>query len=359
MSDINNAYSPFKIVHHRDRLESLYVGEQIVPTQVHFVISDYCNHDCHFCAYRMSNYISNELFSVDGNRNPIRKIETEKCFEIIEDLRELGVNAVQFTGGGEPTAHPDHIKIFRKALDNSLDVALVTNGTVLKQADLYSEFSWVRFSIDASRKETYSKTRNVKPYIFDKTISNLEKVVKECSASKTIVGAGFVVTKENYKEIEEFAKMMSDIGVDNIRYSAMFNPDDFKYYEKFYKTALEFINKAKKLETKNFKVFNNFGERIEDLKQQSPDYSKCYYMEFVTYIGGDLNVYTCCNNAYSKHGLIGSIKDQKFSSLWNSAKKKSYFSSFNAKNCERCMFNNKNRFIGYAVSKEPQHVNFV
>jgi hypothetical protein len=44
----------------------------------------------------------------------------------------MGVKAVQITGGGEPTAHPRHADIFRAVLDRGLDLALVTNGVLLR-----------------------------------------------------------------------------------------------------------------------------------------------------------------------------------------------------------------------------------
>ena len=58
------AYSSGKVFHHRDKIDQLKAGEQTVPLQVHLIISDLCNQDCSFCAYRMSGYTTNELFKV-------------------------------------------------------------------------------------------------------------------------------------------------------------------------------------------------------------------------------------------------------------------------------------------------------
>ncbi len=44
---------------------------------------------------------------------------------------------------------------------------------------------------------------------------------------------------------------------------------------------------------------------------------------------------------------------------WESEEKKQNFSCFDARSCERCMFNNKNKIILYAIDSDPQHVNFV
>ncbi len=62
--DKKEAYSPFKVVHHMDMIDQLRNGDQPVPSQVQLVISDVCNHDCSFCAYRMSGYTSNQNFGI-------------------------------------------------------------------------------------------------------------------------------------------------------------------------------------------------------------------------------------------------------------------------------------------------------
>jgi sulfatase maturation enzyme AslB (radical SAM superfamily) len=82
-------------------------------------------------------------------------------------------------------------------------------------------------------------------------------------------------------------------------------------------------------------------------------------MNFSTYIGGDLNVYRCCTTAYNERGVIGSLKNQTFRQLWESQEKREDFDNFDARGCERCMFNNENRVISYLLEPDPLHVNFV
>src|SRR3990167_267821 len=106
------------------------------PKQVHWILSDLCNQDCSFCAYRMSGYTSNELFgagagaklSAYGHDNPVRWVDTDRALRLVDEFKSAGVLAVQFTGGGEPTVHPDHEAIFELALDAGLQCALVSNG---------------------------------------------------------------------------------------------------------------------------------------------------------------------------------------------------------------------------------------
>src|SRR6185436_8088075 len=111
------AYSDLKALWHLPEMSALKEGRRFVPPHVQLILSDLCNQDCSFCAYRMSGGFSSEQFAGPaGEKNPNRKIPTDKAIEILNDCAALGVKAVQFTGGGEPTVHPEHMKLFNHAL---------------------------------------------------------------------------------------------------------------------------------------------------------------------------------------------------------------------------------------------------
>lgn len=357
-------YSALKVLHHPRRLAVLREGGQPAPAQVQLVISDFCNQSCSFCAYRWEGYGSNELFKViraDGtaDNNPRRMIPLEKCLEILADCVELGVGAVQITGGGEPTAHLDHPTILKAVLARGLDLALVTNGVVLRDPviETLARAKWVRVSIDAGDAQTYSRIRRVPESQFARAWANVRKLC--ATPGDCVVGVGFVVTRDNWREVVEATKLARDAGADNIRLSAVFQPDDEAYFKDFHAGAAALCRTAETLSGDGFRVFNNFGERMADLTQHAPDYAFCGYQHFSTYVGADLNVYRCCVQAYNPRGLIGSIAHQRLRDLWLSDAKRQDFAGFDARGCQRCMFNGKNRTINYALNPAPAHVNFV
>jgi MoaA/NifB/PqqE/SkfB family radical SAM enzyme len=357
-------YSPLKVIHHRRRLDVLREGGQPAPAQVQLIISDFCNQSCSFCAYRWEGYTSNELFKVireDGSadNNPKRMIPLAKVLEILDDCLSMNVGAVQITGGGEPTAHPDHPAIFNAVLERERDLALVTNGVILRDPviETLARAKWVRVSIDAGEAKTYAAIRRVPESQFARAWGNVRKLA--ANGGDCILGVGFVVTRENWREVVDATRMAKDAGADNIRISAVFQPDDEAYFEGFHAEAADLCREAEALSGDGFRVFNNFGERVADLHQHAPDYSFCGYQHFSTYIGADLNVYRCCVQAYNPRGLIGSIKSQRFADLWASQHKRDDFNGFDARGCQRCMFNSKNKVIEYALATDPAHVNFV
>jgi MoaA/NifB/PqqE/SkfB family radical SAM enzyme len=357
-----------KAAHHPHRLSILRAGSQPVPVQAHLIISDFCNENCSFCSYRMDGYTTNQLFKViqpDGssNANPKRMIPMAKCIEILDDFKAMGIKAVQITGGGEPTVHPDHATIFQAILDRGLDLGLVTNGVVMREGvpEILARAAWARVSIDSGLPHTYAKMREVPEAYFIRAWSNIKRLceARDAARSKLIVGVGFVVTRENWKEVLLCTARAKEAGANNIRLSAVFQQDNDLYFSDFHAGAAAICQEAEGMTTDTFRVVNNFGVRLSDLKARSPDYRACGYMNFSTYIGGDLNVYRCCTTAYNERGVIGSLKNQTFRQLWESQEKREDFDNFDARGCERCMFNNENRVISYLLEPEPLHVNFV
>jgi MoaA/NifB/PqqE/SkfB family radical SAM enzyme len=362
-----SAYSDLKILHHPGRLAQLRAGEQIAPAHLQLIISDLCSQSCNFCSYRWDGNVSNQLFHVlnnDGtkNHNPARFIPYQKITEILDDCRAMGVGAVQFTGGGEPTVHPRHLDTFNYALDCGLEIALVTHGVLLKPQTIetLTRAAWVRISLDAGTPETYAAIRGVPASQHGRALANLKAMcaARDRTGSNVVVGVGFVVTKDNWREVELATRAAKEAGADNFRISAVFQPDGDEYFKSFYDEAAALCRDTERLSEGRFRVVNMFGERLVDLRLGSPDYQTCSYMQFTTYIGADQNLYRCCTTAYNERGLVGSLKEQSFKDLWESQAKRDDFSGFDARGCERCMFNGKNRAINYAVSR-PVHVNFV
>ena len=167
-----------------------------------------------------------------------------------------------------------------------------------------------------------------------------------------------MVTKENWRGIYNAVKLAADTGAENVRISAIHQSEGDSYFEDFYLEARDLARKAvDDFQRDDFRVFNMFGDRVQDLHVGNPEYKFCGYQTFNTYIGGDQNLYRCCNTAYNHHGFLGSLLNQKLSELWATLTPQMF--EFDARSCERCMFNNKNETILYALEDDPEHVNFV
>lgn len=356
-----NPFSPLKAAWHLKRIEALREGRDIAPTHLQLIISDLCNQDCHFCAYRMEGGFSTANFADEqGNKNPKRFIPTAKCKQILDDAKAIGVRAVEFTGGGEPTVHPDCWEIIAHAQSLGLQTGLVTNGVRLKDWDVIRKLTWLRVSLDAGREETYERIRRSKAW--GKVMENLAHLGglplpsgEGRGEGRPYVGVGFVVTRENYLELADACRIVRDCGIPYIRVSAMFSHIGSQYYRGIEADVANQRALARCYERSNFKVVDFFGDRIGDLDQAAPDYAFCGYQQFVVYIGGDQKVYTCCTNAYTPHGEIGDLREQSFLEWFTKTRR----FDFDARKCHHCQFNNKNKVLNFLLEKDPEHVFFV
>lgn len=351
-----NAYSHLKPFRHPGVLHSIQAATPVAVPHVELILTDICQQHCSFCAYRLPGYAANQLF------DDRRAMAIEKALEIIDDCADIGVAAIQFTGGGEPTLHPGFRYAICRTHLHGMKFSVVSNG-VLVDEDLASRMikaSWVRISLDAATEDTYVKMRRVHRNHWDRAqraVSHL-RAAKEAAGSSCEIGVGFVVMPENWREVYDAAELAKRLGADNIRISAMFSNEDERLFAEFHEECARLCVAAEGLTDETFTVYNRFGDRINDLRLHSPADRLCGYQFFTTYIGADLNVYRCCGYAYNERGLVGSIKQQRFRDFWLSQERVENQLSFDARGCARCQFRKQNEAIAYAVAPQV-HEEFV
>lgn len=297
----------------------------------------------------MTSGLSNELFSQGSRRNPQRMIPTSKAREIIDDCAAIGVKGLQFTGGGEPTMHPDHLELFGRAQRLGIATALVTNGVNLDPTHpAVRAMSWIRVSVDAGTAETYARTRGVSAKHWPVVWKKVAELAEHCTGT---VSVGFVVTPENFRELPAAAELAQAAGVANVRVGAVFSAEGVGHYGRGLSEIRAVIAHAK--ERFGNLIVDLFDRRIADLEAGSPDEALCGYQHLSTYIGGDLGVYRCCNTAYTRAGKVADLHDRRFADLFGQP-----VEPFDATSCRFCQFRGQNKVIA-ATQHKPTHAEFV
>ena len=400
MGQFMNKYSNYKIAWFPDKLESFQRKEVVAPIYVRIKPTNRCNHDCPTCIYMPNYYSASSMVRAE-------EMPKEKLFEVVNDLVEMKIKAITWSGGGEPLFHPNIVDAIRMARSGNIDQSIISNGQLLnldKAAEL-SDFKWVRISFDYWDHKSFAKTRGTNRRGFDIVLKNAENFAKQKSKDCTL-GAGYIVSRENYKKIYGMASILKDIGFENIRFSALEKiglgdplqdesaygakgpskaasramvslrkletalqleqpikvtdaKDNFsEYHRKVESEVLEELRRCRReLEDDNFKVYDSYDI---DFQSQSSQSKKCYIQQIIPVIAGDSNVYNCHNKAYDKTGLIGSIKKQSFKDLWYSDKTKEVFDSFSPlKSCQGqiCSANARNIIITEIMNADG--VNFI
>lgn len=337
MKDI---YSPYKILHYLDRVKNLPDGS-CWPIFSQIDLTNTCNYNCFYCSSQMyPEYCKNRNASVD----------TDDLKRFLTEGKEKGLEAIEITGGGEPTLYdefPSMIDFIKK----NFDFALVTNGSHLYRDEIkgcLKGAKWVRLSIDAATQGTFDKVHQIGSIKLQLILDSAEEYHQY--STETTIGFSFVVNHKNYHEIVLAAKLAKEYGFSNIRYSPYYhyrnNPMLFELEDEIQKH----LDLAKKEEGAFFRIFT-FEDRISQIyKRERP--KRCYYGLLVSVIAADGNAYTCCARKNETKDKIGNI-EESYESIYG------HRNIIFTDNCPPCWMDEKNRIADYMMLENPAHVNFI
>lgn len=356
---MSNLYSNSKVFHFKDHLDKLINGGVSSPIHIRLKPINRCNHNCYYCCYRTENLLMSELMNEED------MIPREKMLEIIKDMKEMGVRAVTFTGGGEPLIYPHINEAIEKLFDAGIKVATLTNGSTLKgkTAELLAEgAAWVRISIDAASPELYSKNRGVGINEFSKICKNIENFSR-INKNKCQFGINFIVDEKSQEDVYSFIKLMKELGVNHVKVTEAVTSTDGEENNRYHKL---YFNKVKKeIERASETLADSFFsviDRFHDLPgNYTKEYSWCPFINFLTVIAADLNIYTCQDKAYTSKGIMGSIKDQSFQQMWRDKATQNRLRSLNpSTGCDHhCVQHGKNIMLHDYLEADPIHLDFV
>lgn len=352
-------YTKMKIFHFKDKIDSLpkTTDKIMPPIHIRMKPTNICNHNCWYCAYRADNL----QLGIDMKRRDY--ISQEKMMEIINNVVDMGVKAITFSGGGEPFCYHYLLETVKKLSQTSVKFAALTNGARL-QGEVAKIFAycgtWLRVSMDGWDDESYSSYRRVPEGEFTKVMSNMENFKK--IGGKCYLGVSLIVDKNNAPYIYKFIERLKNIGVDSVKISPCIVSNDGiennKYHQPIFEKVKQQVEKAiENLAEDKFEVFDAYHELDEKFKKE---YTWCPYLQILPVIGADLNIYSCQDKAYNLgEGLVGSIKNQRFRDFWFSDKNK-FFKTNPSVHCNHhCVANAKNKLILDYLNVDKKHLEFI
>lgn len=368
-------YSVSKALYHTDKIKALQQGQQITPTEIQVDLEAYCNDNCSFCSYRKEDGYNNRMLELInakpgtayhddrpvGKPSPESRIPLEFADKFPEQMLEAGIPAIEITGGGEPTLWGRFNDLVENLGKAGLEIGLVTNGSLLtdQRIKLLTKYcTWIRISMDSSNPETHKEIHRTANYDFDRRLNSIKKLALSKS-EELILGISFIVTPDNYDDIENSARLFASVGVNHIRFSWMYDREGHAGLTQ------EQIDNLKKLLDKlmdelnrdDFRIIYEHG-RIESYSKPNTDFNTCYYQRFVWAIGADCKVYPCCIQKYHPDFAYGDIREKTLKELVNDLKTISAMNSLDVTKCYPCWLRNRNKAIAKAVEK-PIHVNFI
>jgi len=290
-----------KILAFPDKIKNYLDGEADTLIVAELDLTNRCNNYCPFCA---------------GGRANLGSLTYREAESFLIQLRNIGAEAVIFTGGGEPLLHPGIVRIIRFAHDLGLKCGLFSNGLALEESMFQAILeccTFFRISLDGGSPGIYSLTHGLPEKYFWQTINNVQKLV-DCHhlnypTVDCVIGLGYLVGRQtgNIRDLEDFAKLSVSLKVDFAQYRP------FHWDNTFYQVIPDLVDIAERLSgaitTINFsshKIGNDYRH-----------YSVCHGANFATVIGADANVYLCCHLRGQQRYAIGNLRRESLLTVWS------------------------------------------
>ncbi len=169
-------------------------------------ITSRCNLSCPHC------YVLSDGVKHSGPQD----LSTEIVVKLIDELAGLGGRAVTLSGG-EALLHPGVRRMLKRAADRSLEIRLLTNGTLLDRewaaflADLPIH---VQVSLDGSRPEIHDAVRGKGNFL--RALQAVERLQQAGLGEKINLCA--TVMRSNVEDLAEIILLAEKLGVPLVRF---------------------------------------------------------------------------------------------------------------------------------------------
>ncbi|MDR2981731.1 MAG: radical SAM protein [Puniceicoccales bacterium] len=207
---------PTKLFHHQTQTRHVASGryDLVKPLTVHLAPTLLCNHRCFFCTYggcKSGRLANNQEEGVSGKK----EMPLDMLKRIVDELAEVGTKGVIITGGGEPTAYRHVAAAMAYIKSKGLDVAMNTNGSLLRGETLDGILAanprYIRVSLNAGSDEVHRLTTSLQN--FETIAGNIKNAIirRNQLAAQTDISVGYVVNTVNVHDIMSFVQRMARI----------------------------------------------------------------------------------------------------------------------------------------------------
>ena len=288
------------------------------------------------------------------------RIPDDIVLSIPQQMVDAGIPAIEITGGGESFLHPKITEFIKLLGEAGRDIGIVTNGSLFNDERIYliKKYAlWIRISMDSSNPVTHKLIHNTPGSDFERRLGYIKELVKDKRDDLT-VGISFIITPENYDDVENSARLYASIGVSHIRFSWMYDREGHAGLTQSQIDNVVILIQAlqKELDRDDFHIFNE-SNRIQ-LYTAKNDFKKCHYQRFVMAIGADCGVYPCCIMKYNKDYQYANLKKNTLKEIVDSINTHDFMTNLNPERCYPCWLGDRNKSIAKAVD-EPVHKNFI
>lgn len=350
--------SPFdqmsKALVHADRLRAIARGELPPPVSVKLELTNVCNHDCHFCAYRR----------IVQDPQVKDMLPTEVALQLVDDLASGGVRGLMLTGGGEPLLHPAIGDVIARAASRGLEVGLITNGTRLGRLadDIVRALRWIRFSINAGDAATYADVHGTNLGAWNEVWTQVQRA----SGLGPDTGVSIVVTARNHTSVVGLVERARAHGAAYAHVRPAFEGPHTELERQLTPEEIDACLSAvdaANLGTPRFRVAV-VHRRFAELATPPREYIHCRSTPLVAYVlpTGAVSLCTMVRaadfNPRVEDPFLGNLRTARFFEVWNTPRHRALIEALSSSGCQRCHFAEYNRALEL-VTADRLHAAFL
>jgi radical SAM protein with 4Fe4S-binding SPASM domain len=327
--DLNDA----RILTSYDRAREIRNGVMPAPRMAIIYPNYLCNYDCAGCEY------------TEVNRREHNQMDLSRLLGLMDELREIGVDSVEFCGGGEPTLYPDLNKAIAHGRKLGFSIGLLTNGSNIRgelAETIARELSYVRISLDAATAGTYGKVKRPAGTDFNHVIADIKNLMRlrQRAKSQLLISIKFLVSRINAHEIPKVFDLAKRLRVDSLQFKALRQSADALTKAQQQRVAKQ-INSLRKAHPE-LKVLGGVD------KLTAP--CQCWLTPLQTMIDARGDVFLCCYYLHRRaRHRIGNINRQTFREIWEGFRHRRAINAIRPSECN--LFDC--RFINYMKIIEP------
>lgn len=350
-------FTPLKLLRHAPKVEAMLAGERVYPVSVELDLSNICNHGCPWCSF---NGFRQEHW---------QHFDTPRILSLLDELAEVGVKSITFTGGGEPLVHAQAEAILTKA-SQYFEWGVVTNGRRMEgnlAALIAAHARFVRVSLDAGTTQTHQMLHATAMPEYARILKNMAQVVAQAydRGTSLTVGASFCVFDVNLKEIRQAARRVKDTGANYLEVRPVF-PTEWRgggfgnpLTEAMVDEARDELESAKReCDGDGFRVIGMI-RRFEQVTDKTKPYKSCHIGPITTVINADGNIYHCCVQRGMPQFVAGSVLTAPFKDVWLSAQHRQMIADIDVSKCPSCRYDGYNQLIEEAFLSDAMHKEFL
>jgi len=301
-----------KLAWHRERVEAWLRGERIAPITIDCALTRRCTYNCVYCYSKLQ--VHDE-----------KKMTRDVIYRFLDDAAEIGVKAISLVSDGESTCSPYIYDAILRAHTNGLDIALGTNGYLLKMErleEILPALTYLRFNFSGGEPKRYAEVMGCR----EECYHHVEEIIRECVRIKrekglsVTLGLQMVLLPEYEDQIIPLARLGKELGVD---YTVIKHCSDDEFhslgidYSKYFKMT-DTLKRAEALSTDSYLVKAKWSKILSEGKRK---YSRCYGAPFMPQLSGSGLVAPCgmlFNRRYRDKFHIGNITEKSFKEIWRS-----------------------------------------